>query len=60
MIETIKLCRSCAEDMGEHYKLTEIQNPELKRSRCAHCTFRGYISEYSFDPSRPIREVEGK
>lgn len=57
--EFIKLCAQCQEVMAEHYHLTEEQRPDLKRSRCDHCSFRGYLSTYSYDPSRPTREAEG-
>lgn len=59
VIRQIKLCTACADNMGVHYKLTEVQNPEVKRSRCQMCSFTGYLSQYSYDESRPIRDVEG-
>ena len=58
-IRQIKLCSSCADNMGEHYKLSELRNPEVKRARCQMCSFTGYLSQYSYDESRPIRDVEG-
>ena len=58
--EYIKLCWTCADIMGEHYHLTEEQDPEHKRSRCQQCRFSGYLSRFSYDPSMPKRLVEGR
>lgn len=60
--EFIRLCWTCEEIMAEHYKLTEEHERDQKRSRCqnAGCRASGYFSLFSYDPSRPIRDVEGR
>ena len=62
MREYINLCAGCADIMGEHYHLTEEPARDQKRSRCQYpgCRFTGYLSRYSYDPSRPRRDVEGR
>lgn len=55
--EFIRLCWSCEEVMAEHYKLTEEPERDQKRSRCQRCTRSGFFSLFSYDPSRPKKEV---
>lgn len=60
-VKYIRLCWACHDLMSESYKLTEVMEPELKRGRCqgAGCKMSGYLSKFSFDESRPIRDIEG-
>ena len=60
-VKHIRLCWACYDLMAESYKLSEVPEPELKRCRCqgAGCKMSGYLSLFTFDESRPLRDIEG-
>ena len=60
-VKHIRLCWACHDIMEEAYKLSEVQDPELKRCRCqgTGCKANGYFSLFTYDESRPKRDIEG-
>lgn len=58
--KTTRLCWQCHDIMAASYKLTEEAEPDLKRVKCDTCNKRGYFSKFSYDPTRPIKDIEGE